>query len=322
MHALADLVSSDTVAAISAAVLREVVAAQLGTLILAAVLWGIVGLVAGLALAALGFRLLGMTGLHALGGHGGRWLPRTRLALTLVFATVAVAGFGALEGPRRALPDAIKRSQLGTRLFPPLGEKGATVMMIAPAALRAWRASQHNDPKLLLRSAFAAWSATRGELDVPGFLADMKDVSGDFVAALAAAAKIQLLDEHPALRGAVSERLLEVMLPRLIVSTLGRTLSEKTEGLDLGDLAGELEAAAARTGAPNTITHAELSSFLIDRVLVPPVLMPANHFLRSLQLTCAVLFAAGLLLPSLLARLAAWALARRARAAAATPTAA
>jgi hypothetical protein len=315
VHGLADLVSSDTLASVAGVILREVLAAQLGALILAAVLWGAVGLVVGLLLAALGLRLLGLTGVHDLGGQGGRWLPRLRLGLTLALAALAVAGFGALEGPRRALPDAIKRSSIGTRLFPPLGETGATLMMIAPPALGAWRATQHQDPRLLARSAFATITATRGELDVPGFLADMKDVSGDFVAALAAGAKVKLLDEHPALRGAVTERLLEVLLPRLIVSTLSQTVKDKTQGLDLGDLAGDLRVAAARAGAPDTITHAELTAFLVDRVLVPPVLLPANHFLRSLQLGCGLLFAAGLLLPSLLARLGAWALARRARAA-------
>jgi hypothetical protein len=313
VHALSDLLSSDTLASIASAVLREVLAAQLGALILAGVLWGALGLLAGLLLAGVGLRLLRMTGLHELRGQGGRWLPRLRLGLTIAVVAVAVAGLGAVEGPRRALPDAIKRSQIGTRLFPPIGETGATLMMIAPPALRAWRATRQGDPRLVARSAFATVMATRGELDVPAFFTEMNDVSVEFVAALAAGAKVKLLEEHPALKTALGERLLEVMLPRLLVSTLSRTVKEKSQALDLGDLEGELRAAAARTGAPDTITHAELSTFLVDRVLVPPVMMPANHLLRSLQLTCLLLFVAGLLLPSLLARLGAWALARRAQ---------
>src|SRR5438045_2362858 len=149
MHAFSDLLSRQALTGVARQVVRELVAAHLTALLTAAVLWGLLGLVAGLALAALGFRLLGLTGVHALGDH-----------------------------------------------------------------------------------------------DVASFFAETRQTSAELVGLLAGLAKLDILRQHPDLRGGSTDPLLEALLPPLVAITLGGAVEDQTQAADLGDLHEQLRTAA------------------------------------------------------------------------------
>lgn len=240
-------------------------------------------------LSVLTSKLLGRTNWFA---KTPRWLFVV-LQITRVVLLLAVIGIvtliGALEGARRGADKVMTESDLADQLFPQIGNAGADLMatlhLQAPAYIE-----NETDPAFDERAAenLEAFQKGKWELNIPEFKDRVSKAGDKMVADAIVAIKINAKKDYPMLRGGTGAKVLDWMMDKFgdaFVRNMGESQAKRHGVLKPSQaLYNGLDALAQKSGVPDTVGHAELSSYVTDTIIIRPVLGVVQSMLRSHQM--------------------------------------
>jgi hypothetical protein len=282
-------------------ILQEILKSQAHVVAGLFVLWLLIGIGGGLLLGGGAGLALSKLGAMRLEWKHARWL-RALSVLWLVGSFGFLGGaLGGCEGTLRGTERVVRQSQVRTEGLRRAGEYVSASVVYLDFAIRG-----HEERKdIALRpedwTRIEAFTLGKAEFDVRAFRARLDRVEAEFVSKIVGSAKEDLRKNLKIAPGGVAERMLDAALPLLARHGLRKTVGGKledqglTEGVDR--LFGALDAAARAAGSPDTAAHAELTEEIVERCLIPLVLIPARSIARGQQLTSLLLMAAALALP-------------------------
>ena len=246
-------------------------------------LWTTLGLVAGLFLAWL---------IHVIANRRDAWnvdvafVGAVRmLCLIWLYLGLAVLGglLGFAEGSLRGVEVIVRESQFRHEVLRRAGEYAS----LGVAWMDLYLAGREPASPMSEAERERRWQAfARGEaeLDAPEMLARLERSQEALVneAAEAARARLRRLEGYGGgLVGRLVEMGLTVITHRYTRGAITWLLGR--EGTDVSSFFIALPAAAAAHGSPRGISHAELSTHIVERTLVPNLLSPARLFVRAQQ---------------------------------------
>ena len=252
--------------------------------------------------AALGFRRLGWYDVPW--WRFGRWVRWSAYTLTIVICVLALGAAGFWAGVVSGSEQVLRKSQLGTDLFPRIAEAMADGM----AWLQIRARQSKDDTEREVAAKLEEFRAGQWELDAPQFLEHFDDFRETAFKEYVVKLEESALQRAPKLRGSLSEKLLHELLHGLATllaqKQLGHELEKWGVGRTFRAIREQLVSEAARRGEPNTISRRELSVFIVMEGMVPGILGPIRSFCRAQQLGCLLIAGITVFLPAAALRLA------------------
>lgn len=265
-----------------------------------------VGLVLGLALGGLFY--WGLAKAKAF-GFGWKWAGCLRaLAATWIILAVGLLGglAGLLEGGLRSVEIIVMKSQFRTEVLDPIGHVGAYGVQWLDGFLASPPGADAPAEKAEAAGDVRAEALEQGEaeLDVPRFLERLENADSAVVGAAIKHAEVALRKRFCIPPGGIVETLFVALLRDLASHELRKAVKEpmREYGLSYGvrKFLDSLPAAAQKSGAPDTITYAELSDHVVEYLAVPLIIAPARSFVRTKQALTALCIPLALAPPLLL----------------------
>lgn len=240
--------------------------------------------------------------LRRFGAYRLPW-PRVRFWLTATIFTLNASGIpilcgaiGFFEGTYRSAEVGLRQSRIGKEWLPEIAAYGADAMILA--------AMRFDDGEVDLNH----WDEVhekKPSLNVVGLLDRLEKLQAHAAEKITAHAKAKIFEEHPDWHGAASETVIDWTLQPLLSYLLNRQLQRKLADYGVPDLLSEMRE-QARADGDDLLTHAELTRFLTDRVLIRMVLYPIRKWLSSLQTTASIIILAWFAVPVLLLAITRW----------------
>ncbi len=273
-------------------------------------LWSVGLWTTGAGLLGVAVAIGAFVGIRKIGGYPWQWrgggcLQSLVFVLMLVVFAISFGISGFLEGVLRGSEQALRQGKLVDEYYPRIGQVGAD--LLGMLSLLSEQAVSQDDPepsplgeRLLLESEellvqAEAFRDDRWQLDV-GRLFEQMERLGDEAAALVPMAREKALERFPEWRQSTGERLLSWFLDNLAGTMVSFATESTVDGLGIRPVTTSffhgLEQLAAAHGDPATVSHRELSTYLVEAVLVRSSLHGLRLVIRGNQL--------GLLLPVLL----------------------
>jgi hypothetical protein len=213
-----------------------------------------------------------------------------------------MAGFwsGAISGSERVL----SQSQLATDIFPKIADVIADGM--AWIQVRAAHSENLSTNEMSLK--LEAFRAGRWELHAVQFKTQLDKFRNDSIVDAINWLERTALERTPKLKGGLGEKLLHKFL-----HGLGRLLVEKKANSQLRSwgadrvysaIREQLIAEARKAGDPDTISHPEISKFIVQHGIVPGIMQPIRTTARAQQLPLIGIAVMAMLVPPVCVRLA------------------
>lgn len=236
------------------------------------IVWTLLGVLVGVIVGIGGSTLLKRWGAYRLPRPRVRyWLTIVIVTLNMIAMPLLFGAIGFLEGLWHAGDVALRHSRVGKEWLPQIAEVGADAVccvdcFIAEDKLPAWREVQKK----------------RQAVNVPRMLAKLDTVKGGVGDKIVKQAKDRLFEDNPEWEGTAAETVIDWTLPPLIYYLVNRELQSRLAGYGVPDVWNEMRKEACKDG-DDLLTHAELTAFLNERVLVPVVLSPLKSWVSNSQ---------------------------------------
>lgn len=313
--------TGDSAASWASLILRELGRSQTGGLVLDLVKWTLLGALFGTLVAILACVVFSQMGWYDIRVRFARGLRWTVFTLTVLLSAIlfALAGFwsGAISGSERVL----SKSQLATDVFPKIADVIADGM--------AWIQVRATQPEILSTNEMTlkldAFRAGKWELHAVQFQTQLDEFRNDSIVDALNWLERTALERTPKLKGGLSEKLLHKFLHglgRLLVEKKGNS-QLKSWGADrvYSAIREQLIAEARKSGDADTISHREVSAFIVHQGIVPGIMKPIRTTARAQQLPLIGIGLMVMVVPPLCVRLARSRFGRREKAAVTPPPA-
>jgi hypothetical protein len=253
-------------------------------------LWGLGSATLGvLAAAGVFFGLRAIKG-YRWGWRHARWFRLATLALTLLALPPLFAIAGALQGTYTVADRILTESDAAHDLYALVGGVGAdvvaTVYVLGPQLSDA---AGDFDLDAVTLGELEGFRSGQWEICVPELATRLAGTSDDVLESVAARAGAEARGRFPALNRGLGSWVLTTSLDRIVVPALKDAAHRKTRGLGVPAVTGALlkgmADAARRSGPPDTIGRRDLSSHLVRRWIVGPLLLrPLRGFILAKQM--------------------------------------
>ncbi|MBM3997552.1 MAG: hypothetical protein FJ303_25905 [Planctomycetes bacterium] len=251
-------------------------------------LWSIGGGVVGLLVGILLTRQLSNWGAYALPWPSVTfWLQVLLYILNILAMPILFGAIGFFEGVYRAADVALRWSVVGQKWLPPVADVGADAI----AAADAWLGNRGD-----------AWDAIRKNrrpVNIVRLVDGLDKLDDEVAERISAAARKDLLEQQPDWKDSNTERAADWMLKQLVRYLLNRQLRTKLAEFGVQDVLGEMRKKARQDGGEH-MTHAQLSTFLVENVMIPMLLYPVKHWTSGSQWTAIVIIVVWFAIPLLL----------------------
>ncbi len=252
-------------------------------------LWTLLGAVVGVFVGIVVSRRLCAWGAYRLPWPRVRfWLQIVIITLNIIAMPILFGTIGFFEGLTRAGEVALRWSVIGKKWLPIVGEVGADGVCYADAWI-----DKHE----------ADWDdihENRPPVNIARLMIRLDKIEDDGVSArITAKAKEQLLEEFPDWKDGSIEKGADWALRYLIRYLLNPKLQSKLGDFGVPDVWTEMKTEATRDG-DEIMTHAELTAFLTEQVLIPLILYPLKKWTTGSQWTKLAIIAAWFATPVLL----------------------
>ena len=224
------------------------------------------------------------------------WLTAILFTLNTIALPILCGAIGFFEGMYNSAEVGLRQSRMGKEWLPVIAAYGSSAIIVADMRLEAgeidlnrWEEIHEKQPGL----------------NVVRMLDRLDPLQAEAAGKIAVHAKAKIFAEYPDWQGTASETVIDWTLPPLLNYLLNRKLQKKLADYGVPDFLGEMRA-EARADGDDMLTHAELTRFLTDRVLIRMVLYPLRKWLSSLQTTATLIILAWFAVPMLLLSLTRW----------------
>jgi hypothetical protein len=267
-------------------------------------LWTLAGGLAGLFLAAAAFIAFRSLGWYQSQWNHAKWVRPTAGVLSALVCAVLLGLAGFWHGVIRGSERVFTQSQLATDVFPRVGDAFADgVVWLDELITHGTNITSRADQ---VKARLNSFRAGEWEWDVPGFLRRLDQFQQESVAELTQRIVQNVLEDYPKLKDSLGELILRPTLAAFVRQVALRQVNEQLQkpGGVVASARERLLAEAARSGNPDTISHRELSQYVVQRGVLPSVLTPLRSIARSQQILMAFLSVSVVVLPALAFRLA------------------
>lgn len=219
-----------------------------------------------------------------------KWL---RLA-SLLFLLGAFAAFGGMiggcEGMLRGAENAVIESPVRAEVLEPAARAGAGAIRWIDQVLENKLAGRSSALTEKQNEQLQAFLAGKYEMDLQAFLSRLTQAETKVIEAAMPDAVREIRAEIPLPKNKFVDSLLFMAVEPLLRNTLRSTLTQEAEriGIDSESFFLTLPAAARMEGADDALSIRELSTHVLERVLIPVLVNPLRTLMRAQQLVCVV----------------------------------
>ncbi len=215
--------------------------------------------------------------LHRRGLYRLPW-PRVRYWLSLLIITINIlvmpflfGTIGFVEGLYRSGEVALRHSVIGKEWLPKIAESGADAICCVDAFCEKGDAID-----------WQAIQAERKPVNVPKLLAHVDKIKGGVGDKITEQAKAKLFEDNPEWQEGVTATVIDWTLPVLIYYLCNHELQSQLGNYGVPNLLGDLHKEATKDG-DGLMTHAELTTHLSERVMIPLILYPLKSWVTGTQ---------------------------------------
>lgn len=265
--------------------------------------WGTLGVLAGAPLGWLAWRLLRGRGAWRLEHRHARWWQWAAAAWLVLAGGGLGCLLGLLHGATIGAEIAVRQSQFRTEVLDPVGKATAHGLVALDFLIADLGASTGRNELLTPEHtrALEAFDGGGYEFNATSFLARAGTAERTLVGAAVARTKERLAARFRFAPGGLVETLvgwtLDLVARQLVREKLEEQLDKFGLGAPVREFFASLPAAARAGGDPDTLTAAELSAHVVERVAVPVVLLPIRSVIGGKTLLVGLLVVPALLLP-------------------------
>ena len=271
-------------------ILYEMLKASAGQLFFKTILWSIGFAVTGGLLACLLFFTLNAIGGYRSNWKHAKWLRGAILVLMtiLFFVFFGVAGF--FEGILQGSETILLQSELAKRVYPAVGKTGAdliaSIYIVTPAHIKS--SDKTHLLNRLTKAKLETFHQGRWELDVTEFFKRLDQVGTETFEALALNLKKEAQKSYPDLSEGIGEKILDWFL-----NSFGKMLIKQTAIYEMKNhglyipmisFTDGLKQAARTQGNSDTISHQELSLYIVQKTIAEPCLIAIKPLVRGYQM--------------------------------------
>jgi hypothetical protein len=252
-------------------------------------LWSLVFAGLGLVAAVAGFFALRAASGYRWGWRHARWFRLATLVLMVVVLPPLFGLAGALQGMYTAADRVLTESEAANGLYAAVGSVGAdaiaAVYVIGPELSEAAGSLKLGAIAL---DELEGFRSGQWEIRVPELVARLAGTSDEVLESIAARAASEARGRFPALNRGFGSWFLTTSLDRIILPLLKETAHRKSGDIGIPAVSGPLlegmAEAASRREPRDTIGRRELSSHLVRRWIVGPLLLqPLRASIRPRQ---------------------------------------
>lgn len=236
---------------------------------------------------------------HRWGAYRLPW-PRVRFWLTAVIITLNIIAMplffgtiGSLEGLFRSTEVAVRRSVIGKEWLPQIAGVGADAVCFSDAFVE-------ND-----QCDWEVIQKERKPVNIVRLMNKLDKVQGGVGEKMTEKAKEQLFADNPDWKGGVGETVIDWTLPYVITYLLNRKLQGKLADYGVPDVWVEMKKEACKDG-DDLMSHAEITAYLNERVMIPLLLFPLKNWVTGTQWSTLGIVAAWFATPPVLMFITRW----------------
>ncbi len=284
-------------------ILREILKSQAHVAAGLFALWLVIGILAGLVAGGVAALVLAKTGALRLAWKHAVWLRVLSCLWVIAAGGFFGASIGGCEGTLRGTEKIVRESQFRTEGLRRAGEAVAGTLAWIDLAVENHLTKKDIQLSEAQVSSVDLFLKGGREFDVRAFQARLERAEEELVRKIVDSAKAEVTAKMGLAPGGAPEALLGMTLRLLAEHGLRKAVRDQLEkhgakeGVQ-GLFAGMDEAAKAK-GDPATASLAELAEAIVDRSLIPLILVPATALTRAPQTTSLLLMAGAFLLPAL-----------------------
>ncbi len=213
-------------------------------------------------------------------------IMRIVMLLIVIGLTITI---GALEGVRQGTKIITAQSNLVDQLFPEIGNAGADFMAILYLKAPAFIENESNTvTEKSIVEKLESFRKGEWELNIPVFKNLIEQAGDKMVAETIAMLKADAKRDYPILRGGTGEKLLDFFMAQFGESFVRKQGKKKAEQFKVLKPATaiykDLDALAEKSGKPDSVSHRELSPYLVEKIIIKPVLGAVNSFISTNQM--------------------------------------
>ena len=278
-------------------------------------IWTILGIIVGIILALTAFFLLRKAGAYHWDWRHARWFRALTLAVMLLAIPVLLGIAGLSQGFLIEADQVLNRLR-SMKEIKDLGDAGADLLMtidvVAPqVAFDGQTFVITPEMDAAIDKALVEFREGRQELNVPRLFERIKGAKEQAIRSCVNRAQVFLSTRYPAVTRMIPARILDWFLYGLMEDLLQKKVTAGLTQLGLmsflkpvTEVVNGLPAAAARSADPATISHRELSEYLVSSMLDAWMIDPIRAVVRKIQILVGIAILAVLCLPPLCFRLA------------------
>jgi hypothetical protein len=258
----------------------EVLASQAPQFLFLTLKWAVIGGLLGLVVAILSLILFRKLGWYRSAWRFEGWVRWPLWILTVLAAAGLVATAGFFVGVIRGSEQVMRHSQLATKVFPLVSDALADGVAAAQVFLSDTNATTRSQTNITAR--IENFRQGEWEVNAPALLRQLDELQSGAVSNLVAEVEARLVAGSPQLQSGLPNKLLHHSLRLMGTMVVERKVNQELKRAHADDfyhaVRDRLVSAARQRGSPDTITHQELSEFLVQEVVVPGVMKPIRVF--------------------------------------------
>jgi len=261
----------------------ELVASQAHQFLFISIKWAVLGGLLGLVVGILAIIVFRKIGWYRSGRRFAGWVRWSLWLLCVMACTGLVGTAGFFIGVIRGSEHVMLKSQLGTKVFPMVGDAladGIAGVQIYLSETNTVSLSSSNITTQMDGFRRGDW-----EVNAPEFLRQLDTLSAGAASNLIVQVEANLVANRPQLQSGLPNKLLHHTLRLVGTVIVEAKIQSEVKRWHLDDfyhaVRDRLVTEARKHGRPDTITQPELSAFLVREVVVPSVMKPIRMFANS-----------------------------------------